>query len=535
VINKATGIDVDLFRDDAEEMAAAIRAGEANADQATRYLKKLAEERGLLKAYGGFIIGEIIDDALGAIADAPALNGGSDQHDPLLLDPAAPLDNARAFIRMKYSTESGACILHHHADVFRAWSGTHYPELDAAAVRADAYRFLDAALCRKGKNTVPFKPTTSKVNQVLDALRAEANLPRTVTAPAWLKESDLDPLDIVACTNGLLHLPTRKLLNHTSAFFNLNALPFAYEPRARQPKEWFAFLRSVWEDDQEAIDALQEIFGYCLTLDQAHQKIFMLVGPRRCGKGTIGRTLTALLGRDNVTGPTLASIGTNFGLAPLIGKPLAIISDARLGSRADQQVIAERLLSISGEDGLTIDRKYLSAWTGRLPTRFLLLTNELPRITDASGALASRFIVLVMTKSFYGREDLGLERRLIADLPGILNWALDGRDRLAGRGYFVQPTSSIEVAQQLYDLSSPMGAFVRDRCIVDAPRRVGCDLLFEEWKAWCLAQGRDHPGTKQTFGRDLRAAVPTIRVTQPRNGEDRHRYYEGIGLKPIGT
>ena len=44
------------------------------------------------------------------------------------------------------------------------------------------------------------------------------------------------------------------------------------------------------------------------------------------------RVHTALMGRENVATPTLASLQTNFGLAPLIGKPLAIISDARLGA-----------------------------------------------------------------------------------------------------------------------------------------------------------------------------------------------------------
>jgi putative DNA primase/helicase len=55
--------------------------------------------------------------------------------------------------------------------------------------------------------------------------------------------------------------------------------------------------------------------------------------------------------------------------------------------------VVERLLSITGEDTLTIDRKYREPWTGRLPTRFMILTNELPRFSDSSGALASRFVV----------------------------------------------------------------------------------------------------------------------------------------------
>ena len=98
-------------------------------------------------------------------------------------------------------------------------------------------------------------------------------------------------------------------------------------------------------------------------------------------------------------------LANNFGLAPLIDKPLAIISDARLSGRSDQAVIVERLLSISGEDILSVDRKHREPWTGSLPTRFLLLSNELPRLSDASGAMASRFVVLTLRNSFYGRED----------------------------------------------------------------------------------------------------------------------------------
>jgi putative DNA primase/helicase len=74
-------------------------------------------------------------------------------------------------------------------------------------------------------------------------------------------------------------------------------------------------------------------------------------------------------------------------------------------------------LSISGEDSLTVDRKYKEPWTGRLPTRFLVMTNELPRLSHASGALASRFILLVLTRSFYGHEHPKLTAELLAEAP----------------------------------------------------------------------------------------------------------------------
>ena len=75
---------------------------------------------------------------------------------------------------------------------------------------------------------------------------------------------------------------------------------------------------------------LQEYIGYILSGRTDMQKMLLLIGPTRSGKGTIARMLAALVGRGHVVGPTLASLGTNFGLSPLLGRPLAVVSDARL-------------------------------------------------------------------------------------------------------------------------------------------------------------------------------------------------------------
>jgi putative DNA primase/helicase len=168
---------------------------------------------------------------------------------------------------------------------------------------------------------------------------------------------------------------------------------------------------------------LQEYFGYVLSGRCDMQKLLMMVGPSRSGKGTIARVLTALVGgRRNVPGPTLAAMNTNFGLSPLIGKPLAIIPDARQGNNAS--TVVERLLSITGEDTLTVHRKYREPWTGRLPTRFVMLSNELPEFKDASGVIANRFLILRMIESFLGREDRELANKLRPEYPMILNWSL---------------------------------------------------------------------------------------------------------------
>jgi len=317
----------------------------------------------------------------------------------------------------------------------------------------------------------------------------------------------------------------------TPRFFNAFSLDYDFDPDAPAPQEWLAFLDQVWEADAESVSCLQEWFGYLLTADTRQQKILMMVGPKRSGRGTIARVLKALAGSSTVVNPTLGTLARPFGLAALIGKPIAVFPDARLSNRPDNAAIVECLLSISGEDDQTIDRKHLPAWTGKLPTRFVLISNELPRLKDVSGALAGRLIILRFTRSFYGQEDIGLFDRLRPELPGILRWAITGWERLNRRGRFVQPRSARELVATMDELASPIAAFLRDRCVVEPDGICSVASIYESWRSWCHEHGRDAVGDGHSFGRDLHAAIPGLTTVRPRTPSGRIRQYLGIRLR----
>ena len=145
--------------------------------------------------------------------------------------------------------------------------------------------------------------------------------------------------------------------------------------------------------------------------------------------------------------------------------------------------------------------------------------------------MASRFVVLKLIESFYGREDQGLSERLLGELPGILKWSLEGLCRLRERGHFVQPKSALDAVRDLEDLGSPVGAFVREVCDVGPGFETEIGRLFGAWQKWCEEQGR--PATaRATFGKDLRAVLPRLGDRRVREGDERTRVYVGIGLKP---
>jgi putative DNA primase/helicase len=175
-----------------------------------------------------------------------------------------------------------------------------------------------------------------------------------------------------------------------------------------------------------------------------------------------------------------------------------------------------------------VDRKFMESVTMKLPTRFMFLTNELPKLIDASGALAGRFVILRLTESFYGKEDKTLTARLLVELPGILNWSIDGWKRLHERGHFVLPMTVHEMVKEIENLSSPVSAFVREECVVGPGHRVDAGVLYEAWRHWCESEGRQNVTTRQTFGRDLAAAVPGV---SRRRGTGLQPFYEGITLR----
>ncbi|GAA1288133.1 DNA primase family protein [Streptomyces javensis] len=450
--------------------------------------------------------------------------------------PSNPMAVARRLLP-DWQTEDGHLLCRRWRGSWMRWTGTCWRELDEQQVKKSMYERLEHATYQAGtdKDGEPeirdWAPTKPKIGNLLDALGAITLLPTDMDAPAWLDRQAADRNDgpIVACENGLLRIRDRALLPLSPDFFNLVSVPFTYDPHASAPT-WERFLRQVWPDDPEAIRAVQEWFGYVLSGRTEQQKILLMVGPSRSGKGTIARVLKELVGKENLAGPTLAGLGTNFGLSTLIGKPLAVISDARLSGNDNSQVV-ERLLTISGEDTIDIDRKYREPWTGKLPTRLMVLSNELPHFGDSSGVIARRFILLNTTVSWLGKEDPTLMDKLIAEMPGILNWALDGLARLETTGRITEPASSREAVTTMQDTASPTSAFIRERCTTGPTCSVPVDALWGVWREWAEDNGV-RAGTKQVFGRNLLSVVPQLHRTRPRDPYGRQvATYNGLTLK----
>ncbi len=423
--------------------------------------------------------------------------------DALIIDRSAPRDTAREFIQRRNTSSDGQTLLYAQDDFHRFESGVWRP-LDPTECRGMLYEFMEEGEEKvRGGGVQRFRPNPGHVTSALDALKSLVLL-RSSSPPTWLDGRESPPAsEIIAFPNGLLHAPSMAFTSTTPQLFTLNQLPVVFDINAPMPTCFLGWLNSLWGDEPETISLLQEIVGLSLVPDTSFQKIFMLYGPPRAGKGVAVTLMQALLGQANYASPTLASLGDSFGVQPMIGKLMAFIPDARLDMTASRNGVTQTLLAVSGEDGLSVQRKFKLAWEGKLPVRFTITTNEIPQLRDDAGALTARFVPVVFRQSFQGQEDPGLKARLLAELPGILLWGLEGYRRLKRRGHFVLPVSSQDLIGRMTAVFSQLGTFIEDCLVCDDEAETPFSMLFATYQAWAETQGLRKTLTKSQFGERL--------------------------------
>jgi putative DNA primase/helicase len=331
-------------------------------------------------------------------------------------------------------------------------------------------------------------PASGRIGNLMEAVRAINSREELPQANTW-QGVPLYDTKHVAMANGIFDIERKEMRGHTPRYFNTWSLPFDYDPGATCP-QWLEFLEDVFEDDPESIRTLRQFMGYFISGRTDMEKILALIGPSRSGKGTIADMIDALMGPSSVAAFTLKSLAGDFGLQPLVGKSVMIAADSRSAMKADEMQIAiERLLSLSANDKITINRKNQRQLDMKLGVRPVIMSNELPAFMDSSNAINQRMVMLKMRKSFLGREDHTLKARLMKEVQGVFNWALGGLDDLNEAGKILQPQSAQNYIDTLDEGASPHEQFITTHCEIDSEGTgdYWCyhPELVQLWKSYC--------------------------------------------------
>lgn len=400
-----------------------------------------------------------VNKAIDQISESPQTNGGYGKSD---------IDNAELFLNKYYP---GQKLIRSQGELY------HYDSRIWGVLDPDVLRHQVATDMGKQRMQLP------RINACIDLVNKlvpVANVPFNQSNP-----------HLIVFQNGMLDTLTGTLYAHYQPHLSTILLPYDYTPNA-PCRQWLQFLNQVFDRDQQRVSLLQEWIGYLLTADYSHHKVMMLLGPLRCGKGTIGRIIRQVIGSDNFFGGSISSFTRDSFLHALATRSVLFIGDAekKFASARIAQII-ERIKSISGNDAVDFDRKWLPAISTALPTRITIAANGVPALFDDSGALASRMLVLPFYQSFYGREDLTLADRLSTELSGIASWALEGLYRLRQNGRFTEPEAGKEEIQYIQESYSPLKRFLLECCIFGPEVRITANQLYEVYRVWCLAENED--------------------------------------------
>ena len=469
--------------------------------------------------------------------------------------PDGPIDDPvrlATLFQIDHQVSPGCCRYRWYAGVFWMWDGSHYKPIEDKEFDSLLLLYIDRKLTEwneeQYEDLPPDKQDTFKprrLNRAMlelckTALRGIVTIPGDyISGSFWIGRPmvpEFRPDEIIPFHNRLVHLPSfatgrpKSWIANTPHYFSTYSLDYRfpfdrYDGPVEPPDTLRWFLDSTHAEDPETQLCLREIAGYILTSSNRFQKLFMLIGSKRSGKGTWLRIFEHMIGVRNTCFPTFSSLAAvPFGKQQLLDKTLAVMGDARLSGRTDVSSVVETILSITGNDPQTVQRKNISDVTKRLSCRFVITSNELPRFTDMSGALLSRAVIIRFSESFEGREDFDLEAKLIPEIPAITRWAIDGWVSLHQRGRFLQPASGQKLLDELRKITSPVLHFLDDQMDRDEAYSEDGDRLYQVYRDWCGRQGRESIQSRSIFERDLMAAIPRLAIEDGR--------VVGIRLRP---
>lgn len=464
----------------------------------------------------------------------------STEIDPNVFENGQATTFAREFLE-RHHKQDGVYTLRNYRDDWYAWLESRYDRLAQSTVRGKLYEFLDGKAFIKetanGKSVQPIPMTRKLIGDVLDAMNMPSLSPVTSHPPSWLSRTDRpDPKDLIVFRNGILdvneYMEGRiKVYNPDPDLFVMNTFPYDFDEDARSPMAE-EYWQDIFNNDKEVVRLLRQWFGYNCVPDTTQEKMMLFTGRPRSGKSTTLDMLRGMLGADQCCALQMSHLTSRFGRAPMLGKLAALFGDVKTPRASEANVALEMLLSIIGQDPVSIDRKNIEELANvKLFCRFTMTMNDLPAFSDHARALAPRMNIIYFPKTYVGAEDRGLKPRLEAEAKSgrLVNWALEGLKDLRTRKRFVEPVSSMVMLEALEMSTSPVMLFVKECCELDG--KVTKREIYEAWRNWCDSTGRQ-PGIADQFGRWLMNACPLVRPSRfrhPVNGS-REYYYNGVRL-----
>lgn len=342
------------------------------------------------------------------------------------------------------------------------------------------------------------KRSAARVNSVEKMAQSQRAIPSAV----------LNRGNVLNLLNGTLNLNSRTLHPHQKTDYLTYCQTYEYDPLAACPR-WKQFLGEVlgnfdtsgdWLTDLELVDLMQEAIGHALTNQTHHETMVWMSGEGGNGKTVALTVLEVLLGdlAMNIDFQSLGQPG-NYDLAEIQGKRVIFSTESERGGKIAESIIKK---VVSGER-IRARPIYGSPFEFHSLAKIFWAMNDRPVIRDTGNSIWRRLKLIPFNRYFKaGSRDEHLLDKLLAELSGILNWALDGLEILNARGRFPD-SKAVDQAIEEYRLeSNPVAQWLAEATKPDPYNPTLASTLYGSYKTWAESNGRTQMNSTN-FGREL--------------------------------
>lgn len=293
--------------------------------------------------------------------------------------------------------------------------------------------------------------------------------------------------------NGMFDLQTMEFITeHDPSLHFTTQLDFDYDEKAECP----TFLRYLdtslvlpgsADTDFELTQLVLEALGYSMTARTDLKASFWLVGQKDSGKSTFIAVIKMLMGELHTT-IDLTQLGVNrFLLAGIVGKRVLTFTEAS-GSAMLPDALYKALTG--GSDEIYADVKNRDPITFRPEAKVWWAMNEMPRISDRSGATTRRIVIIPFNRSIpQEHRILDLEARLMAERSGIFNLCVNHLRRVVDQGRFDTCAQSDALLQEYVMENDTEATFIEECCVRGEQNKVRGQDLYNRYASWCQNNG----------------------------------------------
>lgn len=377
----------------------------------------------------------------------------------------------------------------HYVHAWKAWvfwNGVQWAKDDDEGVVRRAMTIADDLLTEarrlgseKGK---PYFDASVRLSKG-KAIREMLTLGRTLL-PKKSEDFDTDP--------GILNTPLGTVYLNSGGFYaNMEydylsrMTTIGYDGTPSECPEWQRFLFTVTGGNVNLIDFLQRAVGYSLTGYTKERAAFILYGTGRNGKSTFLRTIQSALGDYATTASSnLIMAGrdekTYNDLAALRGVRFVAASESARGRAMDSGIFK----LITGDEPISARFLYGEWFAFRPQFKLWLATNHRPEADADDEAVWDRIRLVPFTVRIPDADvDDDLGKKLEAELPGILKWAVEGAAIWSRDGLGVAEAVTAATLEYRHD-ADLLGQWLDECCEISSLSRYRTGSLYESWRQY---------------------------------------------------